>query len=125
MLVIEIMIFVIGSQIQNELQVGILVLVIGVLSFVIVRKSRMLVIYYRMTTLQALILPVPKWKTGYTQMRSPTTRRGLSSKLVPLTHNRGCQLLSVPPWRTSSGGPAAGWRGGTQSPNGGHGATRP
>lgn len=45
MLVIEIMIFVIGSQIQNELQVGILVLVIGVLSFVIVRKSRMLVIY--------------------------------------------------------------------------------
>lgn len=45
MLVIEIMIFVIGSKIQNELQVGILVLVIGVLSFVIVRKSRMLVIY--------------------------------------------------------------------------------
>lgn len=45
MLVIEIMIFVLGSQIQNELKVGILVLVIGVLSFVIVRKSRMLVIY--------------------------------------------------------------------------------
>lgn len=48
MLVIEIMIFVIGSKIQNELQVGILVLVIGVLSFVIVRKSRMLVIYILM-----------------------------------------------------------------------------
>ena len=48
MLVIEIMILVIGSQIQNELQVGILVLVIGVLSFVIVRKSRMLVIYILM-----------------------------------------------------------------------------
>jgi len=46
MLVIEILIFVIGSKIQNLLQVGILVLVvIGVLSFVIVRKSRMLVIY--------------------------------------------------------------------------------
>lgn len=48
MLVIEIMILVIGSKIQNELQVGILVLVIGVLSFVIVRKSRMLVIYILM-----------------------------------------------------------------------------
>lgn len=45
MLVIEIMIFVIGSQIQNLVKVGILVLVIGVLSFVIVRKSRMLVIH--------------------------------------------------------------------------------
>ena len=45
MLVLEIMIFVIGSKIQNLLKVGILVLVIGVLSFVIVRKSRMLVIY--------------------------------------------------------------------------------
>lgn len=48
MLVIEILIFVIGSQIQNLLKVGILVLVIGVLSFVIVRKSRMLVIYILM-----------------------------------------------------------------------------
>lgn len=45
MLVIEIMIFVIGRKIQNLVKVGILVLVIGVLSFVIVRKSRMLVIY--------------------------------------------------------------------------------
>lgn len=49
MLVIEILIFVIGSKIQNLLKVGILVLVvIGVLSFVIVRKSRMLVIYILM-----------------------------------------------------------------------------
>lgn len=48
MLVLEIMIFVIGSKIQNLLKVGILVLVIGVLSFVIVRKSRMLVIYILM-----------------------------------------------------------------------------
>lgn len=48
MLVLEIMIIVIGSQIQNLLKVGILVLVIGVLSFVIVRKSRMLVIYILM-----------------------------------------------------------------------------
>lgn len=48
MLVVEIMIFVIGSKIQNLLKVGILVLVIGVLSFVIVRKSRMLVIYILM-----------------------------------------------------------------------------
>lgn len=48
MLVIEIMIFVIGSQIQNLVKVGILVLVIGVLSFVIVRKSRMLVIHILM-----------------------------------------------------------------------------
>lgn len=44
MLVIEMRIFVIGSKIQNLVKVGILVLVIGVLSFVIVRKSRMLVI---------------------------------------------------------------------------------
>ena len=44
MLVIEMRIFVIGSKIHKLVKVGILVLVIGVLSFVIVRKSRMLVI---------------------------------------------------------------------------------
>lgn len=37
MLVIDIMIFVIGSKIQNELQVGILVLVIYILMFGIER----------------------------------------------------------------------------------------